>query len=249
MASRTYSSSKSQPIASSSKLQGYDKASTYTPSTSPGESCRSVSSYRSSPSKGAARLPAGHWLLAHERHADCPEDLEVLDIFLRLAKVPDHACSPDLAKLMLKTLQFLHACDYPMEDICCYLAHAAAYFVDAFAVYGQDMDLSEIANVLVLQIFLAHTHVQDEACPLKVWHKHLFKKYCPLSTLNKAVMELMAMRKYSLRIADSDLEQSLAQLKQVIRWQPLREASGLEAFSDMISNAARSLFPEQVFGI
>jgi hypothetical protein len=101
----------------------------------------------------------------------------------------------------------LRACDYSNEDICSVLAHASSYFVDTYEKCGEAMDLNEIGNVLALLTFLAHSYVLDETCRLKIWHKYLFTKYCSLGMLSSAVMRLMEIRNYRLRLDDEDLKQ------------------------------------------
>jgi hypothetical protein len=67
------------------------------------------------------------------------------------------------------------------------------------------MDANEVGNVMALLMFLAHSYVQDETCRLKTWHKYLFSKYCSLAMLSSAVMRLLEIRGYLLRLEDEDL--------------------------------------------
>jgi hypothetical protein len=101
----------------------------------------------------------------------------------------------------------LRACDFSNEDICSILAHASAYFVDVYEKCGDGMDANEVGNVLALLMFLAHSYVLDETCRLKTWHKYLFTQYCSLDMLSSAVMRLMEVRNYLLRLEDEDLKQ------------------------------------------
>merc|ERR1712232_1369330 len=91
--------------------------------------------------------------------------------------------------------------------MCSVLAHASSYFLDTYAKCGDGMDASEVGNVLALLIFLAHSYVLDETCRLKTWHKYLFTKYCSLGMLSSAVMRIMEIRNYHLRLEDEDLKQ------------------------------------------
>eukprot|EP00439_Symbiodinium_sp_Y106_P034882 s193_g4.t1 len=192
-------------------------------------SSRSVSSGKTSSSYSGFRgqrsrhLPADHWLLEYERLAHRPEDLDLLATYLQLAQVPDSFGSPKTAKLMLTMLRFLHSLDIPLKDICCLLVHASVYFKRIYAVVGHNMNRDEIANVLVLLAFLAHCHIHDETCQLKVWHRYLFKGYCNLPMLSKATMELMKRLQYKLRVDDETLESSLKIFSQVVQW-PVEEA-------------------------
>lgn len=137
-------------------------------------------------------------------HAHCVDDIYLLSVFLDLAELPD--IDTDSVKLLLRALKLLHLCNYSTEDVCSMLAHASAYFLDIYSQCGTLMYSREVGNVLVTLVFVAQCYVQDETCPLHVWHKHLFKKYCPLSTLNAAVIRLMEMRGFMMRLEDEDLD-------------------------------------------
>lgn len=154
-------------------------------------------------------LPKDHWLRAYHRFAHIESDLEVLATWLEIAEVPRKLVDKYLARLLLKVLAFLHLCDYPMEDIVTILAHAGKYFADSQKLCGSAMDSTETANVLAVFVFLAHCIVEDETCPLSVWHRNIFSKYCTLATLNAAVLRLMEQRHYTLRVADDVLSSNL----------------------------------------
>jgi hypothetical protein len=62
------------------------------------------------------------------------------------------------------------------------------------------MSGDEAANAVVAQMFIAHSYFEDETCPLWVWHDHIFQNYCSLKTLNEAILKLLAIRAYSLRV-------------------------------------------------
>lgn len=136
-------------------------------------------------------------------YAHCVDDVYLLDAFLTLSDIA--SVDVDSVKLLLRALKLLRLCDYSAEDMCSILAHASAYFIDAFGLCGSIMDSSEVGNVLVTLMFVAHCYVQDETCPLHVWHQHLFRKYCPLRTLNAAIVRLLEIRKYVLRLESQDL--------------------------------------------
>jgi len=102
-------------------------------------------------------------------------------------------------------MKMLHLCDYTHEDICCVLAHTSVYFRKTFALCGHQMDNQEVANAVVAQMYIAHSYVQDETCPLRVWHSHLFAKYCNVRTLNTVVMRLLEIRGYRLKLDRKDL--------------------------------------------
>jgi len=145
-----------------------------------------------------------------QQHAYCAEDIHLISSFLELT--PLTTVETAACKLLLRVLRFLRLCDYSLEDICTILAHASAYFLDTYAQCGKQMQAGEMGHVLGTLIFIAHCYVQDETCPLNLWHKHLFWKYCPLKMLNAAVVRLMEIRRYRLRISDADLSKRLSHL-------------------------------------
>jgi len=145
----------------------------------------------------------GHRIQPVYRHAHSTDDIYLLAAFLDLAEVPD--LDSNSAKLLLRMLRLLHRCSYSAVDICSILAHASVYFIEVFALCGNYMDATEVGNVLVTMVFLAHSYIQDETCPLPVWHQYLFRGYCPLKKLSEAIMRVMAIRKYILRVEDKDL--------------------------------------------
>lgn len=141
-------------------------------------------------------------------HAHCADDIYLLSAYLELAQLPD--IDSDSAKLVLKALALLRSCNYSFEDICSILAHASSYFEDTHACCGSRMDANEIANVLVMVMFVANSYVQDVNCPLHVWHRHLFQKYCSLHTLNAAIISLLKVRGFVLRVKSQDLSRRYA---------------------------------------
>lgn len=156
-----------------------------------------------------------HRIQPYQGHASCADDIYLLGRLLSLARLED--VDGDSVKLLLRSLRFLRRCDYSAEDVCSILAHASAYFLDAYGVCGRDMTASEVGNVLVTLMFIAHSYVQDETCPLRIWHQHLFRRYCPLATLNAAVLRLMEIRRYVLRLDGEDLAERYAQLMEAVR--------------------------------
>jgi len=183
-------------------------------STAPSHGTASSSSERSAPTTpGSFRMPnddvcwedlkfANH-IQPHRRHAHCVDDIYLLNTFLDLSKVKD--IDGESIKLVLKALGFLRKCSYSAVDICSILAHASAYFAEVAVLCGEHMSATEVGHVLVTTMFIAHSYIQDETCPLHVWHRHLFKGYCSMRKISEAVMRVMAIRCYILRLVDDDL--------------------------------------------
>mmetsp|Transcript_19933 Transcript_19933/g.37531 ORF Transcript_19933/g.37531 Transcript_19933/m.37531 type:complete len:268 (-) Transcript_19933:128-931(-) len=159
-------------------------------------------------------------------HAHCVDDIYLLSAFLELAQLPD--IDTDSVKLLLRALKLLRLCDYSTEDLCSILSHASAYFLDAYSLCGSHMDPSEVGNVLVTLMFVAHCYVQDETCPLHVWHQHLFRKYCPLRTLNAAIIRLLEIRRYVLRLESQDLSHRYVVLYKATQRNKVESSAGDE---------------------
>jgi hypothetical protein len=153
--------------------------------------------------------------LAHsfDKYAHCSEDMYVMMRFAQLAKIP--RITKGYAKLVLRTLKMLHVCKYPASDIWAVMAHASAYFADVSKAIGPSIDDAERNSIIVLTVFLAHSYILDETCPLKVWHKYLLGSYCSLKILNAALFEIFKQRGYILRLDEKDLAERLACLTPV----------------------------------
>jgi hypothetical protein len=177
-----------------------------------------------------SRIQACRW------YAHCIDDIYLLDAFLKLAELPD--IDTESVKLLLRALKLLRLCDYSVEDLCSILAHASAYFIDAFGLCGSVMDASEVGNVLTTLMFVAHCYVQDETCPLHVWHLHLFRKYCPLRTLNSAIIRLLEIRRYVLRLDSQDLSSRYVSLYKAINPHKVEDAAGEEHHSLISTKSA-----------
>lgn len=158
------------------------------------------------------QVPLGYRIHPYRGYAHCADDIYLLGCFLELSLLTD--IDGDSTKLLLRAIKLQRLCDYSSEDICSILAHASAYFIDAYSLCGTDMSTNELGNVLATLMFVAHCYVQDETCPLHVWHQHLFRKYCPLRTLNAAIVRLLEIRCYVLRLPTSDLEHRYSRLIQ-----------------------------------
>lgn len=92
------------------------------------------------------------------------------------------------------------------------MAHAS-YYYDKSHCIASNVDLEEIGYTVVLLIFIAHCYVEDETCPLKVWHKHIFRYYSPMSILNMALVKIMELHDYKLRMPEEELKKRYAALR------------------------------------
>lgn len=176
--------------------------------------------------------PAERLILSPTKNGSVDE-AQLLARFSVLAHLPKKEM-PIVHSLLGKTVTLLRACGYPLQDVCVILAHASVYYCDAIAVNGREMDPNEVAHVLVALIFLAHSYVEDNTCPLNVWHQRLCKDYCNLKLLNTAVMQLMKMRHWNLRVGDKDLSLRLSFL----------QSPGVNSVPARISSPIRERAPE-----
>eukprot|EP00747_Dinoflagellata_sp_TGD_P211176 gnl/TRDRNA2_/TRDRNA2_84376_c0_seq1.p1 gnl/TRDRNA2_/TRDRNA2_84376_c0~~gnl/TRDRNA2_/TRDRNA2_84376_c0_seq1.p1 ORF type:complete len:262 (-),score=36.66 gnl/TRDRNA2_/TRDRNA2_84376_c0_seq1:152-937(-) len=111
---------------------------------------------------------------------------------------------------VVRCVRLLKRCNYEWEDIKLVVAHAAVYLRQLIRQgTTRNMDLNELCYAICLIVFLAHSHIFDETCPLRCWHKHIFANYCSIGTLNKALMRLFANLSYKLRVDPDELKDVL----------------------------------------
>lgn len=122
----------------------------------------------------------------------------------------------DTVKSVLAAIKLMHMCRFDQQDICSVLAHACVYFSDTCASCGNKMSQLEKGHVLAALIYIAHTYVLDVTCPLQFWHEHLFRDYSSIKQLDQAVMRLLKLRKYILRVNEEDLSKRFVRLQQCV---------------------------------
>lgn len=141
-------------------------------------------------------------LIAATPSADADADASfVLSSRHRDGEIPEA-----VVRIVLRALEMLRKCKYSMEDVSVICAHATVYFKDAYRRRGDRMDWEELGNVLVLSLFLAHSYALDCVCPLHIWHRYLFEKYCSLKDLDAAVIRILELRKWMLRVDEPRLD-------------------------------------------
>jgi hypothetical protein len=96
-------------------------------------------------------------------------------------------------------IRLLLLCKYDWSDIVLVTLHAIEYF-QWILKRRPAMINKEKSFVLAIAVYLAHSFLLDETCPLKHWHRHIFQKYCPLKVVDKAVFQCMGILKYKLRV-------------------------------------------------
>eukprot|EP00405_Crypthecodinium_cohnii_P008985 CAMPEP_0206427324 /NCGR_PEP_ID=MMETSP0324_2-20121206/4959_1 /ASSEMBLY_ACC=CAM_ASM_000836 /TAXON_ID=2866 /ORGANISM="Crypthecodinium cohnii, Strain Seligo" /LENGTH=453 /DNA_ID=CAMNT_0053892555 /DNA_START=117 /DNA_END=1475 /DNA_ORIENTATION=+ len=151
------------------------------------------------------------------KYAHYPDDLILVARFAKLLvkgtpAVADKIRHQDFYKRILQGVRLMHLCDFNYSDVVVTLAYASVYFRTTFKEIGKQMSESEAANVCTLLIFLAHSYILDETCPLRCWQKHIFRKYCTLKVLDAALFRLFNLRGFHLRLSADEESRALTSL-------------------------------------
>lgn len=148
------------------------------------------------------------------RYAQYPDDLVLVARFARLLvqacpSFADRAKSQAFLQRVLQGVRLMHLCEFNYSDVVITLAYTTIYFQSTFKAIGHLMTDGEAANVTALLIFLAHSYVLDETCPLRCWQKHIFRKYCTLKMLDAALFRLFNLRGFALRLTAAEESHAL----------------------------------------
>lgn len=112
-------------------------------------------------------------------------------------------------KTVLQGVRLMHLCGFHYSDVVLTLAYASIYFKSTFNRIGDTMRDSEAAHVCTLLIFLAHSFVLDETCPLRCWQQWVFKKYCTLKVLDTALFRLFNLQGFHLQLTEEEEQRAL----------------------------------------
>lgn len=134
----------------------------------------------------------------------------VLTRFHQLCRSP--AMSADSWKMWGNALKLLYACDYTADELCTTLAHASQYFLDLHERVGIPADA--VGRIIVLLVFMAHSYVLDETCELSLWHHTCWRGVGSLQSMNAALIRLMRLRGYVLRVPQVELQRRYAILRE-----------------------------------
>mmetsp|Transcript_120677 Transcript_120677/g.336730 ORF Transcript_120677/g.336730 Transcript_120677/m.336730 type:complete len:332 (-) Transcript_120677:259-1254(-) len=151
------------------------------------------------------------------KYAQYPDDLVLVWRFTNIL-AEAHPASVEMVKqetlykTVLQGIRLMHLCSYNYEDMVLTLAYASVYFKSTCKAIGHRMSDMEAAHVCVLLIFLAHSFIIDETCPLRYWQKYIFRKYCTLKVLDAALFQVFQMRDFKLRISKRDEQHALSVL-------------------------------------
>lgn len=151
------------------------------------------------------------------KYARFPDDLVLVWQFVNriIEACPDAERKikhEELYRKVLKGIRLMHSCDFNYSDVVVTLAYASVYFAGTYAAIGGSMSVSEAAHVVVLLIFLAHSFVLDETCPLRYWQRNIFRNYCTLKVLDAALFRLFEMRLFVLRVPQDEEKRALSAL-------------------------------------
>lgn len=118
---------------------------------------------------------------------------------------------------ILRCLRLLHLCGFVHSDVEVVVAHTMVYIEECLpqllGCSNKVMELQELSHIVCVLLFLAHSYASDKNCPLRIWQKHAFVHYCGIQTLNAAVLRLMELLGYVLRVEPEDLEVRLSYIR------------------------------------
>lgn len=151
------------------------------------------------------------------KYAQYPEDLLLVRRFTSVLIEATPAVEPKVAnddfyKVVLQGVRLMHLCSFEYSDVVLVLAYATVYFQTTFEAIGHMMSEIEAAHVCTLLIYLAHSFVLDETCPLRCWRRYIFRKYCTLKVLDAALFRLFDLRGFHLRVSSEQERDALAAL-------------------------------------
>lgn len=135
---------------------------------------------------------------------------KVANAFLSLSRIP--ACI-EASKRVLLVLWLFHGLRYCDEDIVSILAHASAYSASIQQRNDASSDPTELGCFLVVCVYAAHGWVMDLHCPARVWFESVLEKRCSMKAFNNAIMHLMRLRGYRMRVSDRSIAERCNSLK------------------------------------
>lgn len=121
---------------------------------------------------------------------------------------------------LTRCFRLLNSCGYPFDDIVTVVAFAAIYFPSIKASvcsHTGGWDNDEVANVIVVLIYISHAFAFDETCPIGHWHAWVVRSYCSLQTLNLVVLRILQLRRFHLSVTRKEWRGVSFVLKKGIR--------------------------------
>lgn len=130
--------------------------------------------------------------------------------FLNLARLP---VSEEVTRRFLAALVLFRRLKYADTDILSVAAHASAYSACIQQRSSGAAVDQELGPLLVVCLYAAHGYVMDLHCPARLWFIDVLDKRCSMKAFNRAIMHLMRLRGYRLRLTDRSLSERFNNLK------------------------------------
>mmetsp|Transcript_85528 Transcript_85528/g.135634 ORF Transcript_85528/g.135634 Transcript_85528/m.135634 type:complete len:223 (+) Transcript_85528:95-763(+) len=105
-----------------------------------------------------------------------------------------------LERKVHQTIKLLQACHYCSHDIVLCFSYACSYAGRVFPLMAGLLGDAEAVHICILLVFLAHSFILDETCPMREWHKHIFQRYCSLKKMDTALFNVFSMLEFRLSI-------------------------------------------------
>lgn len=134
-----------------------------------------------------------------KRLAHCPQDILLCWKLCTMIGLEENVPAMFIS-MLFRTVRLLHRCGYHTHDIVTVGSHAVVYSTGVLQHHSGKMDWSEAAYMVGLQMYIAHSYLMDEHCPLNIWHKFIFAEYCDIKVLNQACIELLRLRRFLLHV-------------------------------------------------
>lgn len=116
-------------------------------------------------------------------------------------------------EISIHVCSLLHLCGFARSEVEVVVAHTMVYMEECLphllAHANGAMEFQELSHIVCVLLFIAHSYTSDKTCPLRIWQKHVFAHYCGVQALNAAVLRLMELRGYVLRVEPEALEARL----------------------------------------
>lgn len=105
-----------------------------------------------------------------------------------------------LERKVHQTIKLLQACHFCSHDIVLCFSYACSYAGRVFPLMAGVLGDAEAVHICILLVFLAHSFILDETCPMREWHKHIFQRYCSLKKMDTALFSVFSMLEFHLSI-------------------------------------------------
>mmetsp|Transcript_9331 Transcript_9331/g.16512 ORF Transcript_9331/g.16512 Transcript_9331/m.16512 type:complete len:172 (+) Transcript_9331:56-571(+) len=141
-----------------------------------------------------------------------------VDMVKQFAVVVKESCpsvrEEQLWKKVMLGIRLMHACRYKYADVVLTLTYASVYMRRALAVQTKILTDSEVANLCVLCMYLAHSFVLDSHTKLQLWHKYVFRSSGEFKKLDAQVFDVFRTLDFKLRVLEDEENQVLRILLQ-----------------------------------